>query len=121
MEDHFHGIVGQRYKLHWRKGDDPNDPEGKNPNRFFLSGVYAGTDTFTNPYDGVTVLIHIFNECTYPDPGYAGPPTRRLNDFTFANRILIPVKEVAAGGRRKRTRRQQRRNKRRSTRGGRRA
>ena len=62
---------------------------------FCLSGVYAGTDTFTNPYDGVTVLKHIFNECAYPDLDYAGSPTRSLDDFTFANGILIHVKEVA--------------------------
>ena len=119
MEDHFHGIIGQRYKLHWAKYLDPMDPHGRDPNSYFLSGVYAGTEVFENPA-GESYLRHVFNDCTYPG-GLHGLATQKLFDSSFETRRIIPVKEVAAGGRRKRTRRQQRRNKRRSTRGGRRA
>ncbi len=112
MEDHFNGIVGQRYKLHRAKGYDSGNMEGKDPNRFFFSGVYAGTQVSVNPA-GVSLLFHLFTDCVWP-PGVSGSATKSVLDLGFSEGVLIAVKE-ASGGRRKRTR-HQRRHKRRLTR-----
>jgi hypothetical protein len=115
MEDYFNGVVGQRYKLHRAKGYDSGNMEGKDPNRFFFSGVYAGSEVRVNPI-GEPYVYHVFNDCVWP-PGIHGVATKILSDLNFIeNGRLIAVKEVS-GGRRKRTRRQQRRHKRRLTRG----
>jgi hypothetical protein len=94
---HFVGEVGQRYKIHYKKGRNFENMEGKDPNRYDFSGVYAGI------MQGLPYLAHRFTDVTYMDGSEA--MEMMLMDNLFDS-TYTPVKQ---GGRRRHTRRHRRR------------
>ena len=109
----FNGVVGQRYKVHLKKGFNLRDPEGTNPNIYYFIGTYVGSEP--NP---AGQIMHAFGDVVF-DNGFA-VETFRIWDHLFIEKYAaVPNRE--GGSRKRRSRRQQHRNKRRSTRGGRRA
>ena len=101
---HFTGEVGQRYRILWRPGQGPADP---NPNRYAGSGKYDGTSS----RDGH--LVHKFIDAIYYSSATGQEHIVSLLpflDFDFrenggkftAIKENPESKEVMSGGRRRR-------------------
>jgi len=92
-------VVGQRYKFHWKKGYNLEDREGKDPNRYYFSGTYTGTQAHPLP-DGSTMTYHYFSSVEDP---YGTRPSMSVSDATLDH--LVPVKMTSGGRRRRASRR----------------
>ena len=92
----FNGVIGQRYKVHFKKGFNGEDLEGTNPNRYYFIGTYEGAEPDAD------LIMHVFTDINFA----SGIITYRFRiaDHLFGVRYeAVPNREGGARKRRART------------------
>jgi hypothetical protein len=107
-------VVGQRYKIHYKKGFNVGDREGKDPNRYFFVGTLS--EARPGRYAGTTEFV--FTDVTYMNGTTA--PQHTVHDYAFfgemSTLVAAPFTNNEGGRRRRRNTRKRNTRRRRNTR-----